>query len=315
MKGSGGNRLAWEQAPTRMRVVVEELAGSRVVEARDQSGGFSPGLAARLRLDDGRWVFAKAIAADVSETGAALHRAEARIAGALPPDVPAPRLLGSYDDGQLVALLFALVDGRQPHEPWRPDELGRVLDAMTVLATMLTPAPIQVPSLVDTFGGPRRWRDLAEAPADQDAVAAVSRWAVDHLATLTELESRWPSAAAGQTLLHCDVRADNVLLTEDDVVFVDWPHARVGAAYLDLLFMLPSAALHGVDPEAVAATHPLTRSVDPDDIDAVLATIAAFFVFHSIEPPPPGLPTVRKFQRLQGAATVEWLARRLAARR
>jgi RIO-like serine/threonine protein kinase len=45
------------------------------------------------------------------------------------------------------------------------------------------------------------------------------------------VEATWAGHAAGTTLLHADIRADNVLLTGGGVVVVDWPHAwRTGTA-------------------------------------------------------------------------------------
>ena len=41
------------------------------------------------------------------------------------------------------------------------------------------------------------------------------------------------AATAGSTLLHNDVRADNVLITADKVVFVDWPAACTGAPWFE----------------------------------------------------------------------------------
>ncbi len=59
--------------------------------------------------------------------------------------------------------------------------------------------------------------------------ARLDRWSARHLDRLAELEEEAPAAAAGDTLLHLDLRADNLLLTPDRVVVVDCPHARVGA--------------------------------------------------------------------------------------
>src|SRR5450755_3011981 len=61
-----------------------------------------------------------------------------------------------------------------------------------------------------------------------------------NLAGLAELEAGWPAAAAGTALAHTDIRADNILLTQDRVVFVDWPWACIAAPWFDLLTMLPS---------------------------------------------------------------------------
>jgi Phosphotransferase enzyme family len=58
-------------------------------------------------------------------------------------------------------------------------------------------------------------------------------------------------AAAGPALLHGDLRADNLLLTPGRVVAVDWPRACAGAAWVDLLLLLPSVAMQGgPNPEA-----------------------------------------------------------------
>jgi thiamine kinase-like enzyme len=46
-------------------------------------------------------------------------------------------------------------------------------------------------------------------------------------------ESQWGEAWRGQTLLHADLCADNLLLTSDGVVVVDWPYAVTGAPWVD----------------------------------------------------------------------------------
>jgi thiamine kinase-like enzyme len=57
-----------------------------------------------------------------------------------------------------------------------------------------------------------------------------------------ELESVWGDAARGETLLHADLRADNLLITADGVMVVDWPYAVTGARWLDGLLLLVSVA-------------------------------------------------------------------------
>ena len=66
------------------------------------------------------------------------------------------------------------------------------------------------------------------------------------------------------------------MLTEHDVFFVDWPHAWIGSAHGDVVMLLSSASLGGVDPQPIAERHPLTRDLDPVQIDAVLALHAGF---------------------------------------
>jgi hypothetical protein len=92
-----GQRIDWADAPAWLRAEVEARLGGRVVEAVTQPTGFSPGLAARLRLADGRRAFVKAVGPEPNPDSPGFHRTEARIMAALPRSAPAPRLLWSLD--------------------------------------------------------------------------------------------------------------------------------------------------------------------------------------------------------------------------
>src|SRR5579864_8724351 len=142
-----GSRVHWNELPADLRAALEEQLGSTVTEAVTQPGGFSPGLAARLRLADGRRVFLKAVSADRNPESPAMHRQEARVAAALPSSVPTPRFLWSYDNEGWVALAFEDIEGHHPQLPWRPEELNRVLSAINKLAGDLTPSPVNVPAI------------------------------------------------------------------------------------------------------------------------------------------------------------------------
>jgi hypothetical protein len=149
------------------------------------------------------------------------------------------------------------------------------------------------------------WRKLAEGrPARLDA------WSARHLDELAGLEAEAPAAAKGGTLLHLDLRADNLSLTPDDrVLVVDWPHARVGASWIDAVFFAPSVAMQGgPPPEELLAHHPHSRQADPDALTAVVAAVAGFFTSEGLQPALPGLPTLCLFQASQGEVARGWLA-------
>jgi aminoglycoside phosphotransferase (APT) family kinase protein len=310
----GGRRITWEQTPAAVRDGIEAIAGAAVVRAHGRTGGFSPGLASVLDLETGGRVFTKAIGTDRSPQAVEMYRDELRVVSALPVGVPTPRFLGSYDQDGWIALVYEAIDGHQPAVPWREDELSRVLDALADLATSLTPSPIEAPSVVagDGFNG---WQQIAADPTAAAKLPAIAPWAARHLDELVELETAFPAVAAGKTLLHGDLRADNILLTDDRVVFVDWPWAGVGAAHCDLMFMLPSVAMHGTDPQPIIERHPVTRDLPDRDIDATLAALAGFFVERSMQPPVPNLPTIRQFQLAQGSAALDWMAKRASLKK
>ncbi|MFF2851409.1 aminoglycoside phosphotransferase family protein [Streptomyces sp. NPDC058001] len=307
-----GVRIPWEDLPGRVRDAVADILGDPVATSVTQRGGFSPGVAARVSTASGRAAFVKAVSTESNPISPTMHRAEARHAAALPDDIAAPRLLGSYDDGTWVALVFEDVPGHQPHVPWRDDEFGRVLDAVHDLSAALTPSPVDAPPVADRVADDfRGWADLTGA----DDISGLDPWVARHLGPLAELSAPWREAVAGTTLAHGDLRADNMLLTHDRVVFVDWPHASLAAPWFDLLVMLPCVrAQGGPEPEATFTGHPLGRAADPDAVTTALAALAGFFVSHARRPAPPGLPTVRAFQHAQGVAALDWLRTRLARR-
>ena len=310
--------------PPRVRDEVDRWLGSSVVSAVTQPTGFSPGVAARLTADDGRRVFAKAVGPEPNADSPAFHRREITIAASLPHTTPSPRLLWSYDEGPgagrgdhdedrgWVLLLFEDVDGRHPTQPWRIDELDRVLAAMEQLAQTLTPSPLPasvVGAAGDRFLGLRSWQRLRdERPSRLDRV---DDWSRRHLDTLVAIEASIDDALAGNTLLNYDVRADNILLTPDRTWFVDWPHACLGPPWLDVVAFAPSITMQGgPPPEDVASRHSAFRAADTDAVTTALAALAGFFTYNAAQPPPPGLPTLRVFQDAQGAIARHWLAQR-----
>jgi aminoglycoside phosphotransferase (APT) family kinase protein len=309
---ASGQRIAWEALPDQVRAAVEGWLGSPVVSATTQPGGFSPGVASRLVAADGRRVFVKAVCATPNRDSPRFHRREARITAALPADAPVPRLLWSYDesgDGWVV-LVFEDVDGRHPAIPWQPEELDRVLEALEALSESLTPSPVSgdVVQTVEAWlmRNGQGWQRMLEDP-----LPGRDEWSITHAITLARLEGAAPDAARGDTLLHFDTRADNLLLTEDRVYVVDWPHAMLGQPWVDLVGMAPSVAMQGGPaPEALLMRSASARAADPDAITAFVAAIAGYFTFQSLLPPPPGIPTVRQFQAAQGEIARRWLDER-----
>ena len=301
--------------PDAVRSALEGWLGSTVATAESQAGGFSPGIASRIRTADGARYFVKAVGPLPNRGSPGMHRREAQVLAAMPDDVAVPRLLWSHDDEESgwVLLVSQDIEGRHPHMPWRLDDLDRVLDGLARIADALTPSPLAV----SLAGSARRafdraingWRLLAEGPpSDLDSLDAWSRRNLDRL---VDLESQAPDAVDGETLLHLDVRADNILLAGDTVWLFDWASACVGAPWVDAVGFAPSVVMQGgPPPEQVVARHPASRSADPAHITAAVAAVAGYFTHRALQPPAPGLPTLREFQAAQGVVAREWIAQR-----
>lgn len=300
-------RVHWEEVPLAVRRGLEQKMGARVVEATTQPHGFSPGVASRLVLADGRRVFVKAVSEAANPDTPGIHRQEARILAALPKSAPAPRLLWTYDDQGWVGLGLEDVEGRHPHEPWTEDDVALVVAALVRMARALTPSPIATQQraeewFIETVNG---WQIALARGEDR-----LDPWQARNLQRLADLERLAPEAASGDTLLHCDTRADNLLIAGSRVYVLDWPWARVGAWWVDAVGMAPSVAMQGgPSPEDFVARFDVSR-VPPDAIDAVVCSVAGYFVVRALEPPPPGLPTVRAFQAAQGRHASAWLRER-----
>lgn len=314
-----GVRIDWADIPEHVRSEVECWLGGAVVSAVTQPTGFSPGIATRLKTDDGRRVFVKAVGPEPNAETPAMHRRESKLVPALPDIAPVARLMWSYDEGEggWVAMVFEDVEGCHPIRPWRTDELHRVVAAMEDLSQLLTPSPLPVAiagRASDVFATEiRGWRRLRDEHPSR--LAQVDGWSRRHLEALVSVEDTVTEMLEGDTLLHMDIRADNILLTPERVWFVDWPHACVGPEWLDIVAFAPSVTMQGgPPPEEVISMSPACLAADSAAITATVVALAGYFTHKAVQPPPPGLPTVRAFQGAQGFVAREWAAHRMGLR-
>lgn len=289
------------------------MLGDEVVSAQSQPGGFSPGTADRIRTAGGRRVFVKAVSAGQNPDSPDLLRREADHLDALSAASPrVPRPLGRYDDGHWIALVMEEIDGPCPPVPWSAAHVDVAMTELAALADDLTPSPLPglppvTEELVSLFAG---WQQLRDHPDP-----GLDPWAAVHLDELIELADVTLPRLVGDTVVHLDVRADNLLVRGDgSMVVVDWPWAAIGPDWLDRFLLVINIDLYGGhDPDDVIAGYlPL---VDPTLVTGCLAGLCAYFTDAGRRPPAPGLPTLRAFQRAQAVSTTAWLRRRLEGSR
>ncbi|MCP3422030.1 phosphotransferase family protein [Nocardioides pinisoli] len=297
-------RLEWPFLPPNLRSYIERKCGSPVATAISQTSGFTPGFASVLVCEDGSHHFVKAASTKAQRVFADSYREEARKLAALPPDVPAPRLLWHLDDDWVV-LGIEHVAARPPHRPWGADDLDAVLDALEQVADALTPPPAGLD--LDTAEADfapllEGWTSLRESRADLDPA---------HLAEAEALARRYAEVVGGDTLVHTDVRSDNVLIDADGRALVcDWNWPVRGAAWFDSFAALIGPRGEGIDVDAVIAGRRLLRDVDPEAFDINLALYVGYFFTQCELPVPPTSPHIRDHQRWQGEVCWDWLAER-----
>lgn len=299
MAHAAGVRLPFEEVPAQVRAWVERALGSVVVSAATQQGGFSPGVAARLVTASGRRAFVKTVGTSLNPKTPELFRLEITAMqniGRLPM---APALYDVYDDGDWVGLLFEDIEGRLPAHPWEQPDADWVLAAVAELTEVLDPSPWpDAPvAAVRSHEFLSRWDGVI---ADGLDVPEWVRGREEELAELARIGVR--ALAEGKALAHWDLRADNLILTEDRVVFIDWAHPALAPRWADTVI------LHADMRESV------TLPALPDDvaITGFLAAIAGGLWWGAFQPPPPGLPTIRAWQRRHALIHLDWVRERLA---
>lgn len=295
-------RPGWETLPKEVQDAVAQRLGSPVVEWETQPGGFSPGLAERLVLADGRRLFVKIVDTVKQPSTATLHRREAEVLRTLPSSLPIAALVDAFDADNHYVLVLEDIDGHHPAVA----DTGAALDALTALA--LSSVPPGLPRARDEFVADHgAWERLRSVPPTVSDI---------HDAVITAAGSLL-EAVDGESLTHFDARADNMLIDAyGSVRIVDWPWAVAGAPWIDPLMYLVDVLVR--DPAAPAEAwlaHDAFAGASDQHIDAILAGIAGSWYECAEQPSPPGMPTLREFQRREADAAVLLLRRRWSARR
>jgi hypothetical protein len=205
-------------------------------------------------------------------------------------------VLGWSDDGDRPVLaLEDLSDGAWP-PPWTPDRIDRVLACLD--AVHATRPPERLAPMREDGGAD--WRRVARDPTPFLGLGLCGpAWLDRALAPLIAAAER--ARFEGDALLHLDVRSDNLCFRGATTYLIDWNHATVGNATIDLAFWLPSlAAEGGTAPETILPGEP-----------EIVAWVAGFFCARAGEPPIPDAPHVRPLQLAQARTALPWAARAL----
>ena len=305
--GATAQRPDWADLPPSVRSRIVAALGSAVVSADSQRSGFTPGFASRLRLADGRTVFAKA--ADSGHPWLVnAYALEAKNLALLPASVPAPRVRARLDitgpDANWLVLILDDVPGRPPARPWQTEEAARVLTAVESLSRALTPAP---PG--------HQWSRFVDAifpdPTVSFDLLATRGSLPDILEPMRALGFAAIENARGDTLVHSDLRDDNIILDKGDRVWIcDWNMPTSGPIWVDTLTVLISMVGDGLDGERLIGESNLFTDVDPDLVDGLLALLVGYFLTAELDPLPDASPYLRAAQGWYAHVVEEWLRRR-----
>jgi aminoglycoside phosphotransferase (APT) family kinase protein len=147
-----------------------------------------------------------------------------------------------------------------------------------------------------------QWREVERDPEPFLSVGFCSpKWLGANLPALRDAAEHAPFE--GSDLLHLDVRSDNIALRDGRAMLVDWNHACIGNALLDVVAWAPSLhAEGGPPPEDV---------VRGDGVPEFAAVVAGYFAARVGLPPPETAPRVRVVQNEQLVVALPWACRAL----
>lgn len=300
---NGVTRPGWFELPGVVRTMVETHAGGRVVSARSRPFGFSPGVAVHLTLEDRRHLFAKAVRSEPNPDAPTLYRQE--IANhQIIRGLVAPSLSAHFELEDWVVLLFPFVDGAHPNAPPTKAQVEAIVDFISAQPA----APESLKSVNERFESELwGWRKLADARP-----RGLRPWAVRHARHCAGLEHHWTEAARGGRVIHADLRSDNIMMSSEGSVFVDWAFASRGHPLFDLVSYLLSAAAEGYAEADAALSRTVARlGWSAEAANVLLTAFTGWYLWLALQPPVAGIPTLRVFQSTMADAGSRWLAQRL----
>lgn len=271
---------------------IERLVGAKVESYRRVEGGYTPAL--RLLCKTARATFFAKVGATPG-TSKSLRR-EIHIYNSISGDFM-PRLVASEDDESEPILVIEDLSARHWPPPWD----GRQVELTLAQIEALHNARASVETYAQVYGtDDATWRAVAAAPEPFLSLGmADAEWLEAALPALVECEEG--CSTAGESLTHCDLRSDNICVTDDRAVFVDWNAACLSNPRLDLGFWLPSLAYEGgPEPEEILP-----------DAPEVAAWVSGFFAARAGLPEISDAPRVRTVQRRQLETALPWAVRAL----
>ena len=276
-----------------LRSRIERLVSAKVESYRRVEGGYTPALRLLCRTD-ATSVFVKI--GTTPPTSWNLSR-EIRIYNSLSGDFM-PRLVACEDHESEPILIIEDLSAQHWPPPW--DERRIELTLSQINALHNTSAAVEPYAQVHGSLDDGNWRAVAADPEPFLALkVADAKWLEAALPSLLEYEES--CSTAGESLAHWDLRSDNICITAEHAMFIDWNGACLSNPRLDLGFWLPSLQYEGgPEPEKILP-----------DAPEVAAWVSGYFAARAGLPEISDAPRVRTVQRQQLETALPWAVRAL----
>jgi Phosphotransferase enzyme family len=272
---------------------VKAIVGAVPITWRSMSKGHTAAECWVMQFENGSTAFVKHATDD--QTAESLT-AERRICE-LVRERFLPKFIG-WDDHESPILVLEDVSAGQTAPPWSQEYIDRVFYLLDTLAAMKMPE--NVPALAnypEPFNG---WQQIARDRYAFSELGLVSAEWLDH--ALPELvEAEIGVDLGGNSLVHTDMRSDNICFHQDRTILVDWSWACRGNPKFDLISWLPSVHAEGGPP-------PWEFTVDEPEL---IAMQAGYLANRASRPPIDQDASIRQLQLAQLRSALPWAAKAL----
>lgn len=225
----------WELMPSSVRAAVEERTGA-IVKAEPLVKGPAPGIAAVLYGPGGERHVLKA--APVDSPAAHVYLNELNVSASMPLSLPAARMrYGTAVGGWIVMLFEYLPDARHADLSPGSDDLDGVIGALGAVSS--TAAWDGLRPVSDNVARLRSAADRLVAVLHDSVVKDL------YVASTVNFDSE---SLEGGNLVHYDLHAPNILVSEGQVHMIDWAFGCAGAEGLDAVLLLPRLVVAGHEP-------------------------------------------------------------------
>lgn len=308
LPGLHGLRVAYADSSPALRSWVDSQLGAPVVGHIPREGGMSPAVAASVQAADGSRAFVKAVSASVNPDTPNHFRHEIQVLSRLAPASYRAQLLGTYDDGDWVAILLEDIDGGHPN--WdHPHHRAQVLETVQAQTRELTPAP-ELGVTSTALAAFDKYAATLQELSERE-LTVMPAWVAGQLDQLSELVASTRTGLTADSFCHWDIRQDNIVLRADtgQPVLVDWGMSRHGPVWGDVMCL----GLEWVDTpyfdDLVGSCH--LEADDERYVTGFLVALGIASAVTSLNPAPPGLPHMPAFRAQLARRTLEGVRRRL----
>lgn len=252
-------------------------------------------------LKDGRSAFLKAA---VDENTAKWLRREHLLYTHVSGDFM-PQFLGWHEDELPVLFIEDLSACHWP-PPWTNAQTEAVQTALNDLAATPVSDALQstLPRMGDYHGGKAGlpgWKEVAANPQPFLSLQLCSaQWLGKALPVLMAASSA--AKLDGESLVHNDIRSDNLCFRDGRAIFVDWNWTRIGNSLFDVAAWLPSLHSEG---------GPRPEDVLPHGTTEIASFMSGYWASQAGLAPFPNAPRVRPLQLQCLKSALPWAVRSL----